>query len=66
MIEGNGYGADEGFQDTALNGLSLGPANEPTQRYYRLPRTWLRETNAILLFEEQSVCPASLQIETRL
>jgi hypothetical protein len=65
LITGEGSGPDEVWQDARLNGLSLGPAHEPTQRYYHLPRAWLREENTLLIFEEQVVDARRLRVESR-
>ena len=65
LIAGNGYGADESWQGLALNGLTLAPAGEPTQRYYHIPRAWLREVNRLVLFEEQPCSPDQVRIEVR-
>lgn len=65
LIAGHGYGADETWHNQALDGLSVAPAGEPTQRYYRIPRAWLRAENTLLLFEEQANLPTGVRIESR-
>ena len=53
LIEGHGYGADKTWHNVELDGLSLGPEGEPTQRFYRIPAAWLKPCNRLVLFEEQ-------------
>jgi len=65
LIEGHGYGADQGWQDATLDGLSLDPPGEPTQRYYHVPRAWLRQRNRLVLFEETPICPGAIPLEMR-
>ena len=43
----------------AVTDESLG---EPTQRYYHLPRGWLRPVNTLVLFEEVGGDPAAVQL----
>lgn len=66
LLPGRGYGADEGWQNAALDGLSLGPAGEPTQRWYHVPRAWLQPQNTLTLFEETALTIGPLTLETRL
>ena len=65
LIEGRGYGGDEGWQDQKLNGLSLAAAGEPTQRYYRLPQCWLARTNTLIVFEEMAAVTGDVCLEMR-
>lgn len=66
LIAAHGYGADEPWQNKELDGLSLGPAGQPTQRYYRIPRPWLQSRNTLVLFEEQARRPDGVQVEVRM
>jgi len=65
LIEGEGYGADESWHPKEENALSLDPEGQPTQRYYRIPASWLESTNTLRLFEEQAIDLPKLQIEVR-
>jgi len=65
LIEGQGYGPDEGWQKLIADGLILGPEGKPTQRYYHVPKAWLKENNQLILFEEQSVSINGLRLQTR-
>ena len=65
LVEGKGYGADEPWQNRELDGLTLGPAGEPTQRFYHVPRAWLQETNELLVFEERQCNPGKVRLEMR-
>ena len=65
LLEGQGYGGDEAWQDITGDGLSLDPAGQPTQRYYRIPRSWLRAENELVLFEEQGCSPVRVRLEMR-
>jgi beta-galactosidase len=65
LIEAQGFGHDEFWVEAQKHGLTLGPAGEPTQRYYRIPASWLREKNEILLFEEEARSPQRVTIESR-
>jgi beta-galactosidase len=65
LLEGNGYGPDEGWQNPVNDGLSLAPKGQPTQRYYNLPKAWLKENNQITIFEEQTNLPLSVNLEVR-
>ncbi|MFA6291595.1 MAG: beta-galactosidase [Victivallales bacterium] len=65
LIEGNGYGGDEAWHNRELDGLSLGPAGEPTQRFYHVPKAWLKEVNDLLIFEERHCNPGKIRIEVR-
>ena len=57
LIEGHGYGGDEGWHEAKENGMSLTKKGAPSQRDYRLPTSWLQTVNTLELFEEGS--PAS-------
>jgi hypothetical protein len=56
-----------------VNGRGLGRhwliespgTGQPTQQYYHLPKSWLREENTLIVFEEQPVTPAKVAIERR-
>ncbi|MCX6222681.1 MAG: beta-galactosidase [Bacteroidia bacterium] len=65
LIEGNGYGPDESWQNLAREGLSLAPAGLPTQRYYHVPKAWLKENNQLIIFEEQLNLPAKVKLQIR-
>ena len=66
LIEANGYGADEFWHKPDVDGLSLGPAGEPTQRFYRIPREWLKRRNRVVIFEEDETASIEgLRIEMR-
>ncbi|OGV61062.1 MAG: hypothetical protein A2X45_14795 [Lentisphaerae bacterium GWF2_50_93] len=65
LVEGKGYGADEPWQNRELEGLSLGPVGEATQRYYHVPRAWLQEVNELMIFEERECNPGKVCLETR-
>jgi len=66
LIEGKGYGADLHWHQPEINGLTLGPEGEPTQRFYRLPPSWLQKHNRLVIFEEQETATLSqLQLQFR-
>jgi beta-galactosidase len=65
LVAGHGYGADQAWQDAEREGLSLAPAGEPTQRYYRIPRSWLQVSNELVLFEEQECSPLAVKLQVR-
>ncbi len=65
LIIGKGYGPDEGWLDKELEGIYLGPENEPTQRYYHIPKCWLKEQNKIVIFEEQECAPSQVGVQMR-
>lgn len=65
LVEGKGYGADEPWQNIEVEGLSLGPTGEPTQRFYHVPRAWLSEVNELVIFEERQCAPANVRLEIR-
>ena len=65
LIGGHGYGPDSAWQFFDLDGLSLGPEGEPTQRYYHLPTAWLGPQNTLVLFEEFPGKPSQLEIQVR-
>ena len=66
LIEADGYGADESWHNKEVDGLSALPKGQPTQRYYHLPRAWMREQNVLVLFEEETVQLDSIRLEMRL
>jgi hypothetical protein len=43
-------------------GIQAGPVGVPTQRYYHVPREWLRDTNVLVLFEELGGAPTSIRL----
>lgn len=46
--------------------IELGtPAGAPTQRYYHLPKEWLKEVNTLVIFEETTANPDKLTILKR-
>ncbi|MEI6519851.1 MAG: beta-galactosidase [bacterium] len=65
LIIGDGYGPDGTWLDRELEGIYLGPENEPTQRYYHIPKCWLKENNRIVIFEEQEYTPKEVIIQSR-
>ena len=65
LIEASGFGHDEFWVQADRHGLTLGPAGQPTQRYYRIPARWLREENELMLFDEESVSLDLVMIEGR-
>jgi hypothetical protein len=65
LLEGKGYGGDEGWAEIERDGLGLAPAGQPTQRYYRIPRSWLKASNELVLFEEQGCSPQKVKLEMR-
>ena len=65
LIEADGYGADESWHNKEVHGLTLLPKGQPTQRYYHLPRAWMRDLNVLVIFEEEAVRPDSIRLETR-
>jgi hypothetical protein len=65
LLAANGYGADRGWHRLEEDGLSLAPAGEPTQRWYHVPRSWLRADNRLTIFEEQDRSPTGLRLEVR-
>jgi beta-galactosidase len=65
LIEARGFGADENWVEAGKHALTLGPAGGPTQRYYRVPACWLRERNALVIFEEEACSPCLVRIECR-
>jgi beta-galactosidase len=52
LIEADGYGPDEPGHETDNHGLRIEGAGQPTQRFYRIPSSWLDERNTLRLFEE--------------
>ena len=65
LIEAAGYGGDEGWHDKQLDGLLTGPAGQPTQRYYHVPKCWLARENRLLIFEEQTASPQQVRLQVR-
>ena len=41
------------------------PPDALSQRYYHVSADWLKESNQIVIFEEQSATPAKVQLEVR-
>ncbi|HTS19559.1 MAG TPA: beta-galactosidase [Verrucomicrobiae bacterium] len=46
-------------------GLSIDPANQLSQRYYHLPKTWLKAENRLVIFEEQRRLPTRIRLQIR-
>jgi beta-galactosidase len=65
LIEANGWGPDENWQSPVNDGLSLALPGKPTQRYYNMPKAWLKEINQIVIFEEQPKLPLNVNLEIR-
>lgn len=65
LIEGRGYGQDESWHNQEVDGLSTIRAGEPTQRYYLLPRAWMRERNVLVVFEEEACRREAVRVEMR-
>ena len=66
LIEASGYGPDETWHDVDKDGLHVQGAGQPTQRFYRLPSSWLKERNTLRLFEEGTPkTPMLARIESR-
>jgi len=65
LLEGNGYGPDSTWQNFNLDGLSLAPAGQPTQRYYHVPKAWLKGNNQLIFFEEQANKPENVSLQIR-
>ncbi len=65
LVEGHGYGGDEGWHEAKENGMSLIGRGEPTQRFYRLPTSWLQTHNTLVLFEE-GASPARATVRLKL
>ena len=63
LVNGHGYGADEGWHEIEINGLFIEGEGEPTQRYYKIPASWLQPTNDLVIFEEARLVPGKLTIE---
>jgi beta-galactosidase len=59
LIEAQGYGPDEPGHETSKHGLRVEGAGQPTQRFYRIPSSWLHEQNTLTLFEEGSIKPST-------
>jgi beta-galactosidase len=57
---------DEPMPDWIAHGAVAGAAGMPTQRYYHVPREWLRDTNELVLFEERGGDPSSIRLCRRL
>jgi beta-galactosidase len=65
-------GLGKGF--AVLNGHAVGrywlierqgQTGEPTQRFYHIPRSWLRPANELILFEETEAVPTRISLERR-
>ncbi len=66
MIEASGYGPDEQGHETDKHGLRVEGAGQATQRFYRIPYSWLTERNTLKLFEEGAPnLPLLARIESR-
>jgi hypothetical protein len=65
LIEGIGYGPDKTWQSFVLDGLSMTPAGQPTQRFYHVPKAWLKENNQLIIFEEQPKLPYKINLQIR-
>ncbi len=65
LIEADGYGADEGWQNKEVEALSTLPKGQPTQRHYHLPQCWMRAQNVLVIFEEDAVGPRAVRLEMR-
>ena len=56
-----------------INGYAVGRywlvdadvSGKPSQRYYHVPRTWLKQYNVVVVFEEQEKSPAQLTLQRR-
>jgi hypothetical protein len=56
----NGHGLGRFWNIEAEN------TGQPSQRYYHVPRTWLKPHNSLILFDEQSSSPEQVRLERRL
>jgi hypothetical protein len=66
LVPGDGYGVDGAWHLSHEWGLSCAAPSEPSQRYYRIPDSWLGERNTLTLFEEGvPPQPVQVKIETR-
>ena len=66
LIEASGYGPDEPGHETEKHGLRIEGAGQATQRFYRIPSSWLAQRNTLRLFEEGSPnVPLVARIEAR-
>ena len=66
LVNGEGYGPDEQGHETGKHGLAIDRGGQPTQRFYRIPSSWLMERNTLRLFEEGRLSvPMAARIETR-
>jgi hypothetical protein len=52
LVDGNDYGPDKEGHEIDKHGLSVEGAGQPTQRFYRIPTSWLSARNTLRLFEE--------------
>jgi len=59
LIEGRGYGSDDTWHLPQPAGLYIERDGEPTQRYYHVPRAWLKPHNELLIFEEYETAVTS-------
>ena len=64
LIESGGYGPDEPWHEKDEHGLRTEGAGKPTQRYYRIPHSWLEEKNCLRVFEEGRA-PMFAKIDSR-
>jgi beta-galactosidase len=69
-IDANGLGKGSLF----VNGFAVGrhwliaktgAVNEPTQRFYHVPRAWLKPRNEMILFEETNATPHLVTLQMR-
>jgi beta-galactosidase len=65
LIPGHGFGNDSFWVEAERHGLTLGPDGEPTQRYYKIPASWLCGTNELVLFEEEQPDFSRVRLEAR-
>jgi beta-galactosidase len=65
LVDARDYGADEGWHERDRDGLLVDAGGRPTQRYYCLPRPWLKELNQLVVFEEQSCELTRVRLQVR-
>ncbi len=65
LIEARGFGHDQFWVEADKHSLTLGPAGEPTQRYYRVPAFWLRKRNELIIFEEEACAMEQVRLQYR-
>jgi beta-galactosidase len=66
LIEASGYGPDEPGHETHKHVLCTEGAGRATQRFYRIPSSWLTQRNTLKLFEEGTPkVPVLARIECR-